>query len=133
MLFEVRAESSIPIYEQIIAQIIFGVAEGGLPPGQLIPSVRDLAKQLLVHPNTVSRAFQELERTGILIPVRGLGMKVSDEAPRLCRERRREIVRARLAEALREAASSALSEEEVHQIVQEEWHRLNGKAKGTKS
>ena len=50
MLIEVHPQSTVPIYEQIVSQVIFGVAAGGLVPGSLIPSVRDLAQRLLrVH------------------------------------------------------------------------------------
>src|SRR5438046_1547696 len=64
MLIEVHPQSPVSIYEQIVAQVIFGVAADALVPGTLIPSVRDLAQRLLVHPNTVAKAYQELERPG---------------------------------------------------------------------
>jgi GntR family transcriptional regulator len=132
MLFEVRPppESPIPIYEQIVTQIIFGVAAGTLEVGELIPSVRDLAQRLLVHPNTVARAFQELERKGVLTARRGRGMEVAAEARALCRQERQEIVRARIREALREAVSSALPAEDVRRLVDEELNRVNGKSRG---
>ncbi len=131
MLFDVRPErQQIPIYEQIVSQVIFGVAAGTLEVGELIPSVRELAARLLVHPNTVARAFQELERRGVVAARRGLGMEVTPEAPALCREQRREIVRGRIREALREAVQSALPAEEVQRLVDEELSRVNGKASG---
>ena len=128
MLFEVRPNSTIPIpiYEQIVNQVIFGVAQGVLRVGELIPSVRDLGQQLLVHPNTVARAFLELERMGVLQARRGKGMEVTAEAPALCRARRRDLVRARIREALREAAASALPPEDVRKLVDEELTRVNG-------
>ena len=67
----VRPDSPVPIYEQIVAQVVFAIAAGDLPPGELIPSVRDLAHQLLVNANTVARAFQELERLGAVETRRG--------------------------------------------------------------
>ena len=82
MLIEVHPQSTVPIYEQIVSQVIFGVAAGGLVPGSLIPSVRDLAQRLLVHPNTVAKAFQELERRGVVSARRGIGMEGS-HAPRV--------------------------------------------------
>ena len=126
MLFQVRTDSPVPIYEQIVSQIIFAVAAGDLPAGSLIPSVRELAQQLLVHPNTVARAFQELERAGVVAPRRGRGMEVKAEAPARCRQVRREIVRSRIREALREAVASALEPEDVYAMVQEEWGKVNG-------
>jgi DNA-binding transcriptional regulator YhcF (GntR family) len=101
MFIQVRPDSPVPIYEQIAAQVIFGVAGGDPPPGDLVPSVRDLAQQLLVNPNTVARAYQDLERMGVLESRRGRGMQVTDGAPDLCDARRREMVRDRIRDALR--------------------------------
>jgi GntR family transcriptional regulator len=128
MLYRIEPESPIPIYKQIEAQVIFGVAAGALPVGEQIPSVRDLAGKLTVHPNTVARAFQELERRGVVAARRGKGMYVTDDAPRLCRDARQEIVRSRIREVLREAASSALTGEEIRRLVEEELAHANGKA-----
>lgn len=127
MLFDIHADSPIPIYEQIVAQVIFGIASGGLEVGTLIPSVRELAVQLTVHPNTVARAFQELERRGVVAAKRGRGMEVTPDAPRVCRSERQDIVRGRIREALREAVSSALEPEAIRRLVEEELGRVNGK------
>jgi GntR family transcriptional regulator len=88
--------------------------------------VRELAQRLLVHPNTVARAFQELERQGIVSAKRGRGMEVTTEAPAACRGQRQEIIRGRIRMALREAAASALSAEEIRKLVEEELTRVNG-------
>ena len=127
MLFDVQPESPVPIYEQIVAQVIFGIASGDLEVGALIPSVRDLAVRIRVHPNTVAKAYQDLERQGVVATKRGRGMEVTAEAPAVCRARRQEIVRGRLREALREAASSALAPEDIRRLVDEELTRVNGK------
>ncbi len=130
MLYRIQPESTkYPIYEQIVTQVIFGVASGSLPVGKLIPSVRELAGMLEVHPNTVARAYQELEGRGVLAARRGKGMEVTPEAPRLCQEARREIIRGRLRDALREAAGSALSVEEIRRLVDEELAHVNGQPK----
>lgn len=126
MLLDVQPNSLVPIYEQIVAQVTFGIASGVLEVGTLIPSVRELAQRLVVHPNTVARAFQELERRGIVTAKRGRGMEVTPEAPSLCRSQRKEIVRNRIREALREAASSALPAEDIRKLVEEELARANG-------
>jgi GntR family transcriptional regulator len=126
VIFRLRPDSPIPIYEQIVAQVTFGIASGGLEVGAMIPSVRELAQRLLVHPNTVARAFQELERQGVVAARRGRGMEVTSEAPVACRQMRQEIIRGRVREALREAVSSALPPEEVRQLVEEELARANG-------
>ena len=127
MLLDVQPDSPVPIYEQITAQVTFGIASGAVETGALIPSVRELAQRLLVNPNTVARAFQELERRGVIASRRGLGMEVTQEAPQACRAQRREIVRGRIRLALREAASSALEPDEIRKLVDEELARANGR------
>jgi GntR family transcriptional regulator len=129
MLLDIRSDSSIPIYEQIVSQMIFSIASGADVPGELVLSVRDLAFQLRVHPNTVARAYQELERDGILVARRGKGMEVTAEAPGICKSKRQDIVRNRIREALREAVNSALQPDEVEKLVKEELHRVNGHRK----
>ena len=127
MLIRIQPDGPVPIYEQISAQIIYGIAAGGLEAGSLIPSVRELAEQLLVHPNTVARSFQDLERDGLLATRRGRGMEVTPEAPSACRSRRQEIVRERIRQALHEAVSSALSPDAIRKLVEEELARANGR------
>jgi len=127
MIFEIQPKSDIPIFEQIVSQVIYDIASGGVDPGSLIPSVRDLAQQITVHPNTVAKAYQELEKQGVLEAKRGRGMEVTPDAPKICRQQRQEIIRGRIRAALREAAASALSPDEVRALVDEEFHRVNGK------
>jgi len=134
MIFGVQPDGPLPIYEQIVAQVIYGVAAGILEVGTFIPSVRELAEQLMVHPNTVARAFQELERAGVVTARRGRGMEVTEKAPAACQARRQELVRERIRQALREAVASVLAPEEIRRLVEEELAAVNGvsKPKGTR-
>jgi GntR family transcriptional regulator len=127
MWFDIDPDSPIPIFEQIVSQVIFNIASGGLEVGDLIPSVRDLGMRLTVHPNTVAKAFQELERAGVITARRGRGMEVTPDAPKICQARRRDIVGQRIREALREAVSSGLSADEIRRLVEEEIGRVNGR------
>jgi GntR family transcriptional regulator len=120
MWFDIHPDSPIPIFEQIVSQVIFNIASGGLEVGALIPSVRDLGMRLTVHPNTVAKAFQELERLGVLTARRGRGMEVTADAPKISQAQRRDRVGKRIREALREAISSGLTAEEVRRLVEEE-------------
>ena len=129
MHFNIRPDAPIPIFQQIVSQVIYLVASRAIDPGESIPSVRDLGEQLTVNPNTVARAYQILTEKGILQVKRGLGMEVTEEAPAICRAHRQEIVRTRIREALREAVASALPAEEVERLVAEELHRVNGHRK----
>lgn len=77
-MFTVDPKSPLPIYEQLVAQIIRSIARGLLRSGEQMPSVRELAGTLLVNPNTVSRAYQELESRNFIVTMRGKGSFISD-------------------------------------------------------
>jgi GntR family transcriptional regulator len=127
MLFDIDGESHIPKYEQIVSQVIFGVASGALRPGEMLPGVRDVAMRHVINFNTVAKAYQELERQGVVVARAGRGMEVTAEAQGLCRTRRREIVQHRIRQALYEAVHSALTPEEIRRLVDDELARANGK------
>jgi GntR family transcriptional regulator len=126
MIFHIQPDSPVPIYEQLVAQVTFAVAAGSLRPGDFVPSVRDVASELVINPNTVSRAYGELERSGVVVSRRGLGMAVADQATPLCRRQRLYIVRERIRDALREAVFSELPSDEIKQVVEEELARARG-------
>src|SRR4051794_10061001 len=122
MRWRIRPESDQPIYEQIVDQVVYGVAAGALAAGELVPCVRELAEKLLVNPNTVARAYQELERQGVVTARRGRAMEVPAEAPDACQKRRRELAGQRLRRALDEALGSGMPQDEVRGLVD---HLLN--------
>jgi DNA-binding transcriptional regulator YhcF (GntR family) len=78
MLFHVNSSSGVPIYVQIEAQVKNAVAAGALRRDQSLPSVRKLATELGINPNTVARAYQELERDGV-IAVEGIQLGLTDK------------------------------------------------------
>ncbi len=76
-------EQGRPIYTQIVEQIRINIANGTYEPGQQLPSVRDLAMEAAVNPNTMQRAFSELERDGLIYTVRTSGRFVTEEEGKL--------------------------------------------------
>jgi len=129
MLIHLNTTDERPIYTQIADQVKFAVASGVLRPGELVPSVRELSKQLVVNPNTVARAYRELQSERLLEPVRGTGLQVSVLAPEACQTERREIVRRRLRLAIEDARRSELDPAEIEAILREEWAKGNGRSK----
>ncbi len=128
ILLDLDTSDDRPIYGQIADRVMFAVAAGVLRPGELVPSVRELSKQLVVNPNTVARAYRELQAGGLLEPVRGTGLQVAEGAPERCREARREHVRKRLRAAIEDAMRSDLDRAEIETILREEWaNTTNGK------
>src|SRR3954470_74592 len=128
ILLDLSAGDSRPIYGQIADRVKFAVAAGVLRPGDLVPSVREVARQLVVNPNTVARAYRELQGDGLLEPVRGTGLQVTDGAAEICRKARREYVRNRLKAAIDEVRQTGLDHREIETILHEEWARGVGAA-----
>jgi GntR family transcriptional regulator len=81
MEFKLDGRSGVPIYRQIQDMIRVGIASAQLKPGEQLPTVRGLAVALAVNPNTVIRAYTELEREGVLTTEQGTGTFVSATAP----------------------------------------------------
>lgn len=130
MFFAIDPSNGVAIYEQIVRQIAYAVAREALPVGQFVPSVRELAKKLAVNPNTVSRAYRDLQTEGILAAVRGEGLEVAQGAVAQCRKLRKQIVRDRLADVLTEARRSGLDGEALRGLIDEELVRSEKRRPG---
>ena len=113
MFFAIEPHNGLAIYAQIVRQIKFAVANETLGPGALVPSVRELSRELAVNPNTVSRAYRELQSEGVLSAVRGTGLEVTPEAFRRCRQDRVRLIRERLQSVLTEARQAGLADDEL--------------------
>ena len=85
LLLDLNSGDGRPIYGQIADRVKFAVAGGVLRAGELVPSVRELSKQLVVNPNTVARAYRDLQSEGLLESVRGMGLQVAEGAAERCR------------------------------------------------
>jgi GntR family transcriptional regulator len=127
MFFSIDFNNELAIYDQIIRQVKFAVAGELLKAGEMVPSVRDLARELTLNPNTVARAYRQLQTEGILVPLRGMGLVVAEGIARHCQTERRELIRSRLEQVLAEAKHSGLKPEEIFAIVQDEWKVLERK------
>ncbi len=79
--FRIDLHSGVPVYRQIIDQITGGIATGTLRPGDQLPTVRQLAVDLAINPNTVVRAYRELEIRGVLDTQQGMGTYISNRKP----------------------------------------------------
>lgn len=133
MLLHIDPQNGIPIYEQIVRQVMFAVANGALKVSEHVPSVREMAGLAAVNPNTVVRAYRELQNLGILTPIRGTGLAVTPEAPVICRRARLDLIRERLRSVLTEAAQNQVDWDEVRKLVEIEIKRLSSRSSGAKS
>jgi len=115
--FQVNPSSPIPVYVQIENLIQFAIAAETYKAGELLPSVRDLSGMLGVNANTVTKVYRDLELMGLVHPRRGVGVSVSADAPRICRERGRGLAKSHLRDAVAECTASGVPVEEIHRIV----------------
>lgn len=136
MLIRIDPHSAEPLFEQIAFAVKDLIARGAAHPGDQLPSVRELARELAVNPNTVVRAYQQLERDGVLVRRQGAGCFLTERGTDLADgERRRQ-----LDELLRRAATTAFhlgfSAEEAQQALRRQLDALQfdpraGAADGT--
>jgi GntR family transcriptional regulator len=90
--FKLDQKSGVPVYRQIMDQVMGGIAAGSLKPGDQLPTVRQLAVDLAINPNTVVRAYRELEIRDVLTTQQGTGTFITDKKPKPDElERRRRV------------------------------------------
>jgi GntR family transcriptional regulator len=128
VLLHVNPSTGLPIYLQIQAQVKHAVAAGALRAGDALPSVRKLASDLRINPNTVARAYLELEREGVIAAVPGGGTFVADGPPGLLKVERVRRFRPLARQVAVEGRQLRLSRDEIVQLVDEELKALGGKS-----
>ena len=109
--------SNDPIYEQIARQIKAEIVGGGLQPGEPLPSIRNLARDLRISVITTKRAYDELERAGFIDTVTGKGTFVANHNKELLREMRMRVVEEKLAEAIEDAKALGVTHDELTQML----------------
>ena len=117
MRIEIDPRAPQPPSEQIVDQVRFAVASGRLRPGDRLPSVRGLAAQALVNPNTVAKAYRELEREGTVETRPGDGVFVAARAAQRCAAASARTVGERIARAVEEALAAGMTPAEVAEFV----------------
>ena len=119
MQFQIATTGREPIYRQLATQVREGVARGRLKPGERLPSVRELSRELVVNPNTIARAYTELERDGVLHTRQGLGVFVAEPSNDLTKTARRKKLLDLIDALLTEAVYLGLSGSDVIAAVTE--------------
>ena len=120
MFLHVDVRNGLAVYDQIVRQVKFAVADGALRTGDLVPSVRELARELAINPNTVARAYRQLQDDGVLETVRGTGLAIAAAARRQCQAERTKLIRARLRLVLEEALHSGLDADDIEALMRDE-------------
>jgi GntR family transcriptional regulator len=124
MIIRVQPGTGNPIYLQIEAQVKHAIAAGALKLDSALPSVRKLAAELRVNPNTVARAYQNLERDGILRTVPGGGCYVSSQGPGLLKSEKLRRLRPIATQLAVEAKQLRLARAELLQLLESSYDSL---------
>jgi GntR family transcriptional regulator len=120
----ITSNDGVPIYQQIVNQVTYLVASGRLSPGDELPPIRVLAEQLLVNPNTVARAYRELETAGVVTKRRTAGTYVSQRGSPLDRRERLRILARRVDALLAEARQMNVSIDQVFELIRRRDERM---------
>lgn len=129
MAFDLRIStgSSIPIFRQIIDQVRLGVATGRLREGDCLPSVRALAEQLVVNPNTVAKAYGELARDGTIATHQGKGVFISARRSVYTLAERQRRLEPAVQNLVREAIALGFDLDEVQKLMYTQFRKMAGK------
>ncbi len=119
MDLRISDQDGVPIYVQLVNQLKYLVSSGRLEPGEQLPPVRKLAEQLLINPNTVARAYRELERDGVVVSRQGAGVFVADGVSPLARREQNRILGERIDVLLTEARQMRVDVETLIQLIRQ--------------
>lgn len=124
MDIRINTKDGIPIYSQIVSQVKYLVASGRLSAGEQLPPVRKLAELLTVNPNTVARAYRELELEKIILTKRGSGVFVDGGGSPLARKEKIRLLNEKIDLLLAEANMLQIDESTLDQLIEKRKQEL---------
>lgn len=125
--FTLDAKSGVPYYKQIILQVEYAIADGRFSTGDQLPTVRALAVDLQVNPNTVARAYNELEIRGVVTTQQGTGTFIGDREVQLPEVEREKLLEEMVRPLVGKARSYGFSAEELVRAIGEAFEAMEGK------
>ena len=125
MQFQINPGDELPIYRQIMHQITDAIVGGRMKPGDKLASHRDLAAQLVIAPLTVKKAYDELEKEGLLHTQRGRGTFISETPPVVDSAETRRRLRDAAQRLLTQARRSGASYDDVVELIDEIWKDMD--------
>ena len=129
MEFRLSTTDGLPVYRQIINQVKYMVASGRLRPGQELPPIRALAERLVINPNTVVRAYNELQRDGVVESRHGSGTYICEPATKASAETSSKVLVPKIDSLLADASHLKVSLPDTLDLVRERHEVLNQKIK----
>jgi GntR family transcriptional regulator len=127
MLFRPNPSSGVPIYLQLMEQVKHAVETGALRPGEQLPGIRPLAEELVINPNTVAKAYRELEHDGVLELRHGAGAFVTGAAREKKLTDRLRAGQAIVAAAVDKLRSRGVTEAEIRRLFEAELSKLTAR------
>jgi GntR family transcriptional regulator len=115
--YSINLKSSVAVFVQIENQVQFAIASGKYKPGDTLPPVRAMAETVNVNPNTVIKAYRDLEVMKIVYTRRGVGVIVAEGATKLCEKNVHSMVLAHLSEAVGECVAAGIAASEINAAV----------------
>ncbi len=132
MLIHIDPQSADPIYEQIVFQVKGAVARGDMCAGDRLPSVRELAREISVNPNTVVRSYQSLENDGVIVRRQGAGCFITDTTNALSDDERDKQLHALMERAVTEAFHLGFTKEAIKRAMNQGLKQVRFERKGSK-
>lgn len=124
-MFQIDLKSRKPIYEQVMDQFKQFIIKEILKSDEKIPSVRELAKQLTINPNTIQKAYRELERQGYIYSVRGRGNFVSNKIRKVDEEKLSKL-KQQVQDSLSELIYLGIAKEELFELIETTYEMIKG-------
>ena len=130
MIFRPNPSSGVPIYLQLMEQVKHAIETGALRPGEQLPGIRPVAEELVINPNTVAKAYRELEHEGVIELRHGAGAFVAEQAQGRKGTDRVRAAQPLVAELVQRLRARNLSDEEIRRLIEAE---LTGLAKAART
>lgn len=121
-MFQIDALSRTPVYEQLIEQLERFILTGIIKAGDQLPSVRSLSLQLSINPNTIQKAYGELDTRGIIYSIPGIGCFVAEKAAEKLTAQKRQVQLPAFAALVKELALAGVSADELHEILENTYN-----------
>ena len=125
ILLKPNPSSGVPIYLQLMEQVRHAIETGAWRPGEQLPSIRPLAEELIVNPNTIAKAYRELEHEGVIELRQGAGAFVSDKAPTKKDADKLRAAQATVAAAVEKLRARGVTDEEIRRLIEAELAGVN--------
>ena len=120
LLLKPNPSSGVPIYLQLMEQVKHAIATGAVRPGEQLPGIRPLAEELVINPNTVAKAYRELEHEGVIELRQGAGAFVSDKAPTKKDADRLRAAQASVATTIDKLRARGITDEDIRRLFEAE-------------